>query len=109
MIGLLYGFAVVAAPDLVDRGDVIRQVVVQLRRALADRGFLVDNGGKYFIVDIDKPDRVVRHGLRLGDHEGYAFADETNPVEGDHRPVRDLLPPHYPVRNNPAALSGQLS
>ena len=108
LIGLPRGLAVVAAADLVDCGDVVGHVVVQLRRAIADRGFLVDDGGKYFVIDLDQPDGIVRPGLGFGDHQRDAFADETDPVDRDHGPVRHLRSRDDPVRNDRSDLACEI-
>ena len=109
LIGLPRGLAVVAAADLVDCGDVVGHVVVQLRRAIADRGFLVDDGGEYFVIDLDQPDGIVRPGLGFGDHQCDAFADETDPVDRDHGPVRHLRSRDDPVRNDRADLASEIA
>ena len=108
LIGFLRRLSVVAATHLVDRGDVVGHVVVELRRAVADRGFLVDHGRKGFIVDVDQSDGIVRHGLGFGDHQRDAFADEANPVNGNDRPVRYLRPRYDPVGNDRADLAGEV-
>jgi hypothetical protein len=85
LIGFLRGLSVVAATYLVDRGDVVGHVVVELRGAVADRGFFVDHGRKDFIVDVDQFDGIVRHGLGFGDHQCDAFADESEPGQWQRR------------------------
>ncbi len=108
LISLAHGLAVVTAANLVDRGDVVRHVVVELLCAVADRGFLVDNGRKCFVVDIDQPDRIVGHRLGFGYHQGDAFANETNPIDGDDRSVRHLCPRYDPVGNDRADLAREV-
>ena len=109
LIGLARGLPVIAAAHLVDGGDVVGHVVVQLRRAVADRGFLVDHGGQHFVVDVDQADRVVGLGLRFRDHQRHAFADEANAIDRDHRPVRHLGARDDPVRNDRADLAGEIA
>ncbi len=108
LVGLTRGLAVVAAADLVDGGDVVGHIVVELRRAVADRRFLIDYRGKRFVVDIDQPDRIVSHRLGFRDHERDAFADEANPVDGDDRPVRHFRARYDPVGNDRADLAGEV-
>ncbi len=108
MISRLHGLLVVAATDLVDRGDVVRHVVVELRRAVTDRRFFIDNRGKRFVVDVDKSDGIVGPGLALGHHQRDAFADKAHPVDGDDGPVRHLRSRHDPVGYNRADLAGKV-
>ena len=66
---------------------LLGHVVVELRRAIADRDFLIDHGGKHFVIDFDHADGIVGLSQGFGHHQCHAFADETNAIGRDHRTV----------------------
>src|SRR5437016_3459670 len=109
LIGLASRRGVIAAADLEVRRDIVRNVFVELRSAVAGGGLLVDHGRQRLISNINELQCVVGRLPCLGDNERDAFADETNPVDGYHRPVWYHRTRDDPVRLDIADLAGEVS
>ena len=63
--------------------DVVRGVLVELRRAVGDRLLRVDDRGQRLPVDLDRFERVVGLCLGLGDHRRHALAGPLDAVGGE--------------------------
>jgi hypothetical protein len=108
LIGIPRGFLVIATANPKHGRDVVGHVVVELWRAVANRGLFIDHRGQRLVVDIDSAQGIVGFGLRRGHHQGHAFADETHALDGDDRAGRHLGSRNDPVRDDGADLSRQV-
>jgi hypothetical protein len=108
LVGLAYCLSVVAATNLVDRRDVVRHILVQLRRASLNRLFLIDNRRKCFVLNIDQAHGVIGYSLSLSHDQRYALADKTNAIDGNDRPLWHFGARHDPVRNNRTDLPDEI-
>jgi hypothetical protein len=70
---------VIAAANLEIRRDIVRNVFVELCRAVAGGGLLVDHGRQRLMVNFNELQCVVGRLTRLGDYQRDAFADENEP------------------------------
>src|SRR6266446_5502202 len=109
LVGLASRRGVVAAADLEVRRDIVRNVFVELRSAVAGGGLLVDHGRQRLISNINELQCVVGLFTYPAANERDAFADETNPVDGYHRPVWYHRTRDDPVRLDIADLAGEVS
>ena len=71
--------------------DVAGDMVEQLRRAGADRGFGVGHRRQRVVFDLDRFRGIARRGQSLGDHQRHRLADMAHLAERQHRP-RCIVP-----------------
>ena len=99
---------VIAAASLEISRNVVRNIFVELRRALGNGCLFVDDGRQYLLRNINELQRVMGRLACLGNDERNAFPDNTNPVYGHHRPVRHHSTGDDPVGLDVADFSGEI-